>query len=105
LGDALDRAGHPAMEGAHELGGALGDGEGGGGDRATADRAGVEAGGLDREIVGGIVGVGDLDRDLSASRQFLLRMIVFPSVRSGVVWSLPAAPLSVPLACVRPAWS
>jgi hypothetical protein len=27
------------------------------------DRAGVEVGGLDREIVGAIVGVADLDRD------------------------------------------
>src|SRR6266536_6215806 len=68
--DALDRAGHPAMEGAHELGGALGDGEGGGGDRTCFDRAGVEVGGLDREIVGAIVGVGDLDGDLFTLRQF-----------------------------------
>src|SRR6266545_6226763 len=70
LVDALDRAGHPAMEGAHELGGALGDGEGGGGDRTCLDRAGVEVGGLDREIVSGIVGVGDLDGDLFTRRQF-----------------------------------
>jgi hypothetical protein len=58
------------MEGALELGGALGDGEGGGGDRTCLDRLGVEVGGLDREIVGAIVGVGDLDRDLFTGRQF-----------------------------------
>jgi hypothetical protein len=58
------------MEGAFELGGALGDGEGGGGDCTCLDRAGVEAGGLDREIVGAIVGVGDLDRDRFIRRQF-----------------------------------
>jgi hypothetical protein len=58
---------HVGQRGSHL--GALGDGEGGGGGRTCLDRAGVQVGGLDREIVGAVVGVGDLDGDLAARRQ------------------------------------